>query len=283
MLEDAIDSINKQSFPHENMEIIFVDDGSEDHTVQIILDRVSTADIGTKVIRTKWQGLGSARNLIVKNAAGDYVIWVDADEVLSDNYVEKQVEFMKKNPEVGITTGAVKTVPNNLVLSLELMPEIVNRMKFGKPKNFIWKTEKMPGTGGATYRVKALREVNGFDEQLKGVGEDQDVAHRITNAGWLIRLNNAPFYEFHGGMSTILDLWKKYVWYGRGGQKIYCQNRKLFSLPRMSPLASFLTGFFYSLAAYRMLHQKKAFLLPIHYSIKMLAWASGFMEGQMHA
>lgn len=283
LLVNAIDSIMKQDFPHERMQVIFVDDGSKDRTAQIISNRVSKTDIKVKIFKTEWQGLGPARNLIAQNAEGKYIVWVDADEILSNDYVTRQVEFMEKNPKVGITTGTVRMVLGNFVLNLEIIPEIINRINFGKPKNFIWKTEKMPGTGGATYRAEALRQVKGFDEHLKGVGEDQDVALRIRNAGWLIRLNDAPFTELHNGMSTFVDLWRKYHWYGRGGHKIYRQNRELFSLPRMSPLAGFMAGVTYSLVSYRIIHQKKVFLLPIHYSIKMMAWASGFIEGQIQS
>jgi hypothetical protein len=188
---------------------------------------------------------------------------------------------MEKNPKVAITAGVVKLVPRNLVLNLELIPAIINHTNYGKPKGLIWKTERMPGTGGTTFRVKALKQVNGFDERLTGVGEDQDVAYSIREAGWLIRMNDATFYEFHGRMSTFQDLWKKYFWYGKGGQKIYRQNRGLFSFPRMSPLAGFITGVFYSLTAYKLLHQKEVFLLPLHYGLKMTAWMLGFIQGQI--
>jgi glycosyltransferase involved in cell wall biosynthesis len=279
----AIDSVIRQDFPHEQMEIVFVDDGSEDRTPQIISGYISKMDINAKVFQTKWQGLGPARNLIVNNADGEYIVWVDADEILPASYIRKQVEYMEKNPDVGITAGVVNTVKGNLVLNLELIPSIINHINFGKPKNFLWKTERLPGTGGATFRVKALRQVNGFDEQLTGVGEDQDVAQRVRNAGWLIRLNDAQFYELHGGMATFKDLWKKYRWYGYGGEKIYRQNRELFSFPRMSPVAGLLTGVFYSLIAYKLLHQKEVFLLPLHYGLKMTAWMLGFIQGQIDA
>jgi glycosyltransferase involved in cell wall biosynthesis len=281
ILSDAIDSIIEQDFPHELMEIIFVDDGSEDNTLRIVTEYVSRMDIEAKVFQTKWQGLGPARNLIVSNADGEYIIWVDADEILTKDYVNKQVEFMEQNPNVGITAGVVQTITGNLILNLELIPGIVDHMLSEKPRSHIWKSEKLPGTGGAAFRVKALRQVNGFDERLKGVGEDQDVAKRIRNASWSIRLNNATFYERHGGMSTLNDLWKKYLWYGYGNQKLYRKNRELFSLLRMSPPAGFMAGLFYSLVAYKLLHQKEVFLLPFHFSLKMTAWTLGFIKGQI--
>jgi glycosyltransferase involved in cell wall biosynthesis len=277
----ALENLTKQDFPHERIEIILVDDGSKDHTIQVLFDYASKIDIKTKILQTKGQGLGFARNLIFQNADGDYIIWVDSDEILLENYVRKQVEFMRENPNVGITAGMAKTVPRNIVLNLEIVPGIVNHLNYDKPKSFIWKTEKLPGTGGSTVRVAALKQVGGFDEGLKGAGEDQEVALRIRAAGWLIRLNSAQFYEFHGGMSTFADLWRKYRWYGHGCHRIYRQNRKVFSLVRMSPIAGLVAGIFYSISAYKLLHKKEVFLLPIHYYLKMTAWMIGFIIGQI--
>lgn len=224
---------------------------------------------------------GTIRNLVVNNADGDYITWVDADEILTNSYVTKQVEFMEKNPQVGITTGLVRIDRSNLVLALEHIPGIVNHLNFGKSTGFLWKTEKMPGTGGATYRMKALKQVNGFNEQLTGVGEDQEIAKRIQNVGWRIQVNNAEFSELHGGMTTLKDLWKKYVWYGQGCYMTYRRNRNLFSLPRMSPIAGVLAGFFYSLSAYKLFHQKRVFLLPVHCGLKLTAWMVGFISSQI--
>jgi glycosyltransferase involved in cell wall biosynthesis len=281
LIRATLESINNQDFPHDLMQLVLVDDGSEDNTLSIVRNCVSRMDIQTKIMQTRWRGLGPSRNLILNNADGAYIVWVDADEILTKEYVRKQVLFMEQNPNVGITTGIVKLDPNNLILTLEHIPDNVNRVSFLKQKNFLWKTEKMPGTGAATYRVKALKQVGGFNELLTGVGEDQDAARKVRDAGWLIRLNNAEFVELHGGMKNFKDLWKKYIWYGKGCHKIYKRNRLLFSFPRMSPIAGIAAGFFYSLKAYRLFGQKKVFLLPIHYGIKLTAWMAGFISEQI--
>jgi glycosyltransferase involved in cell wall biosynthesis len=279
----AIESIGNQDFPHEKMQFVLVDDGSEDRTLSVARHYISKIDVQTKIFQTKWRGLGPARNLILNNADGEYIIWVDTDEILTKSYVRKQVEFMDENPQVGITSGLVNFDSQNIVLTLEHIPDVVNRLNYGKPRSKIWKTQKLPGTGAATFRVKALKQVNGFDQRLKGVGEDQDVAKRIEDAGWYIKVNEAKFFELHGGMTNFKDLWKKYQWYGQGCQVIYCRDRRLFSLPRMSPPAGFLAGLFYSLVAYKLFRQKKVFLLPIHYCFKLSAWMMGFLQSQMYS
>lgn len=281
LLGDAVSSVIEQDFPHELMEIVFVDDGSEDKTLQTIQDYVSRTDIKAKVFHTKWTGLGPARQLAFSNAEGKYILWVDGDEILSKNYVREQVEFMEKNPKVGITSGAVRSYDKSLILKLDLVPITVDRMLFEKPKSFLWKTRKLPGTGGATFRVEALRQVKGFDERITGAGEDMDVAKRIAAANWSIKYNDAVFYERRMNMLTITDLLKKYFWYGCGSYSFYLKDRTIVSLSRMTPPAGFVTGFFYSILAYKLMHQKAVFLLPSFFSLKMTAWCLGFIKSQI--
>ena len=278
---DAIESIVGQDFPREQLQVIFVDDGSEDRTPDIISQYIPLLGSQAKFFRTSWKGLGQARNLIVNNADGEYLLFVDADEILTSNYVKTQVEVMEKNPLVGITSGIFKTVPGNLILNLEVIPYIVNQRNYLKPKNFIWKTDKLIGTGGTTFRVKAIRQVNGFDERIKGSSEDTDLVLRIKKAGWQIRPNMAELYELHGGLSKPKELWKKYFWYGYGSQKIFRKSREAFSLPRMTPIAGLFAGVFYSFQAYKFLYKKIVFLLPFHFGLKLTAWTLGFMKGQI--
>jgi glycosyltransferase involved in cell wall biosynthesis len=280
-LSIALDSIINQDFSHKEMQLILIDDGSEDNTFHIMNKYAQKTNIKTKVIHTDWQGLGPARNLIIKKADGDFILWVDADEILSKSYVRKQVEYLTNNPAVGITAGVFGLVPRKLILNLEIIPFIIAHYDFEQPASFLWKTERLLGTGGSTFRVEALKQVNGFCSNLTGAGEDVEVAQRIKKVGWLIKPNDALFFELHGGMSSYKDLWIKYSWRGLGCQKIYRKNQGLFSFVRMNPIAGIITGFLLSIRGYKLLHQKKVFLLPIHFGIKMTAWSFGFIKGQV--
>ncbi len=281
MIPNAIDSILNQNYPQEQIQLILVDDGSTDRTPQILKNYVEQLGGRARAFKSSWQGLGSARNFIVSKSDGKYLLFVDADEILTQDYIKTQVQVMENNPQIGITAGVFKTVPNNLILNLEVAPNIVNQKSYGKPKNFIWKTDKLIGTGGTTFRIQAIKAVNGFDESIRGAGEDINLVLRIKQAGWLVQPNDAELYELHGGLSTPHALWKKYFWYGYGCQRSFQKTRGAFSVPRMSPIAGLVTGLFYSFPAYRFLRKKQMFLLPLHYGWKLTAWTCGFMKGQL--
>lgn len=273
-LREAIESIICQDFPHELMEVIFVDDGSEDNTLSIVQEYVSRMGVTAKVFHTSWQGLGAARNLVVENAEGKYIVWVDGDMVLPENHVRKQVAFMEQNSKVGIAK-AKYGMPSgkNIVAALENIPFIVYDSKDG-PVN-----SKLPGTGGSVYRVEAIREVDGFDNHLKGVGEDQDAAYRVKAAGWFLERSPAIFYERR--VEAWKDLWDKYFWYGYGDYHLYRKNRNIFSLYKMVPIAGFVAGALCTLDAYRVTRRKSVFLLPFHFAFKMTAWCLGFTKSKV--
>ena len=272
-VKEAIDSIVDQDFPHERMELIFVDDGSTDNTLSIIKDSVLKMDMQVKVFHHEWKGLGAARNVVVDNAEGEYIVWVDGDMILPKNHVRKQVEFMEQNPKVGIAKAKYGMSPReNIVVVLENIPFIVYDSKDGSLNS------KLPGTGGSIYRVDAIKQVGGFDSRLKGVGEDQDAAFRVKVTGWLIERSSAVFYERR--VQTWIDLWHKYFWYGYGDHDLYRKNRDIFSLYKMVPIAGFVAGALYTLDAYRLTRRKSVFLLPFHFAFKMTAWCFGFAKSK---
>ena len=276
-IKEAIDSVLDQDFQHELMEVIFVDDGSEDRTLSIILDYITRMGIEAKVFHSEWKGLGSARNVVVDNASGDYIVWVDGDMILPRDHVRKQVEFMQQNPTVGIAKARHGTcLGENLVGALENIAFQVVDFKYGGKVASV----RALGTGGSIYRVKAIRQVGGFDDHISGVGEDMDAEYRIKDAGWLLyRASPALFYERH--RKTWRDLWDQGFWYGYNGHYILGKDKGLISLYKMTPLAGFVAGAWYSTIAYKLLRRKWVFLLPIQYAFKRVAWCLGFAKGQI--
>jgi len=270
-IKEAIDSVIDQDFPHELIEVIFVDDGSDDKTLSIINGYVPRMDAQVKVFHHEWKGLGPSRNVVVNNAEGKYIIWVDGDMTLPKDHVRKQVEFMEQNSRVGIGKARYGFFrEDSLVAVLENIPFVVYDSKLGPLDS------KLPGTGGAIYRVEAIRQVGGFDEKLKGTGEDQDAAFRAKKAGWRIGRSSAIFYERRA--QNWREVWKKWVWYGYGDYDLYCKNRNIFAPLGMNPITGLIGGFLYLADAYRLTHRKFVLLLPFHLSFEMLAWCVGFTK-----
>lgn len=85
-VEECLDSIEAQTY--ENIEIVIVDDGSVDGSRAICEGFAARTSHAVKMISQENMGLSAARNTGICNCAGDYIVFVDSDDVLSPLYVE---------------------------------------------------------------------------------------------------------------------------------------------------------------------------------------------------
>jgi glycosyltransferase involved in cell wall biosynthesis len=255
------------------MELVVVVGHSEDETLTIIKAKLANIDVKAGIFEES-VGLGMARQIVVDQASGDYIIWVDDDLTLPNDYVRKQVEFMEEHPAVGIAEGQYRiSIGDSLVEALENIVAVVHL------RTSISDLGRLAGTEGAIWRVKATRQAGGFDVGIKGAAEDLDAAYRVKAAGWSLCETDEVFQE--ACRKTWKSLWDQYFWYGQGAYYLGRKNRGLVTMYKMVPPAGFLAGVLYSLRAYRLTRRKMYFLLPIHYTYKRIAWCLGFVKARM--
>jgi glycosyltransferase involved in cell wall biosynthesis len=97
-LAEAMQSILDQTFT--DFEFLIIDDGSTDKTVAVI---EGFCDFRIRLIRnTKNCGLVDSLNLGLELARGEYIVRMDADDISLPLRLERQVDFMDQNPEVGV-------------------------------------------------------------------------------------------------------------------------------------------------------------------------------------
>jgi len=95
-ISETLKSLEKQTF--QDFEIIVVDDGSTDRTVEIVKSFPSRAQIFTQ----ENQGVVAARNRGVSLTRGEYICFVDSDDVVLPDRFERQVAVLDSDPEVGL-------------------------------------------------------------------------------------------------------------------------------------------------------------------------------------
>jgi glycosyltransferase involved in cell wall biosynthesis len=274
-IEDAIDSLIFQDFPHDRIRAVFVDDGSEDKTLSIIQRRIKAMDMKTVVQCTSWKGTGNARNIVIANADGDYLLWLDADMILSRDYLSRLVDFMEHTPKAGIVKGRVALVPaRNLLATLECYSRAVGKMVDYQSEKGRLKTM---GTGGALYRMKAIRLSGGFDVGLRGYNEDWDIELRIREAGWSLYSVNVFCYDYERYGMTWKELWQRYWIRGYHTHYFLHKRRGLIKHYRNFPPAAFLFGLYSSFTLFRLTRNRAVFLLAFPYTVKMIAWYFGFI------
>lgn len=88
-------SIENQTF--FNFEAILIDDGSTDKSHQVVENYISKCRFKNVLIRQENSGVSAARNNGLKHASGEYVVFVDADDVLSSFYISRMYEHLSLN------------------------------------------------------------------------------------------------------------------------------------------------------------------------------------------
>lgn len=93
---DCVKSIFEQGISHENFEIILVNDGSKDGSLNVCND-LSKKHSNVRVISQENKGQSSARNVGLKNSNGKYIYFIDSDDYLNSGYLSVFLDILEKN------------------------------------------------------------------------------------------------------------------------------------------------------------------------------------------
>lgn len=105
-LQRCIDSLTAQTY--KNIELIFVDDGSQDRSVDL-LKSASKTDSRIQILRQNNSGPSAARNRGMDCATGRYLMFCDSDDTVSSTWCEKHVTTIRAYPDAWIVSG-IQTV-----------------------------------------------------------------------------------------------------------------------------------------------------------------------------
>lgn len=95
----ALDSLN--NLKDKDIELILIDDGSEDGSYEIAKEYLEGVDFKHIIIKTENRGQSSARNIGIEKAKGEYILLLDSDDYISDDLVSVAKETSKRsNPEI---------------------------------------------------------------------------------------------------------------------------------------------------------------------------------------
>ena len=115
-LNECIQSVLNNTY--SNFELLCIDDGSTDKSLEI-LKKFACLDSRIKIITKKNGGVSSARNIGLHNCHGDYVMFLDADDYLTQDCIETLIDELKKNNADIVSARAVNQLKNNLQNSSE--------------------------------------------------------------------------------------------------------------------------------------------------------------------
>ena len=101
VIDRTVDSIKKQTY--SNWELLIVNDGSKDHTGEVI-DQIAASDERIKALHQQNGGEIAARRTGAIHASGEWVMFIDADDLLPDTAVSSLMKYQKTGAEVIVGT-----------------------------------------------------------------------------------------------------------------------------------------------------------------------------------
>ncbi len=121
LLKHCLNSIFAQQF--KNFELILVNDGSTDSSEEIIYSFIDNYKDKIKYVATENHGVSAARNKGMSMAEGKYIAFVDADDYISEDYLEELFTNAEKNQSEMIVSGQYKAMPDGSIVDKILYPE----------------------------------------------------------------------------------------------------------------------------------------------------------------
>jgi glycosyltransferase involved in cell wall biosynthesis len=200
-LSEALQSVLEQTYT--NWECIIVNDGSPDNT-ELLAKQLIEKDARFKYLYKENGGLSSARNAGVKNAKGEFILPLDADDILHPDYLKKVLPILNENKNLAVVS----------CYSSFFIDKITNVVYQLRPVGTTYHALMFQNTLVATslYRKKSWEEVGGYDETMKKGFEDWEFWLALTKGGLEYRIvEEFLFYYRKAKKSMLVDTRNKYA------------------------------------------------------------------------
>ena len=244
-LPQTVESVKAQSY--ENIEIIIVDDGSNDALTITAIDRLS----GVRVIRQKNAGLPAARNIGFSEARGEYVLPLDADDWLETDAVAQLAATLETNQQFAFVFSHI-----------QLEGESSGVLK--KSYNFFEQLFSNQIPYAILIRRAIWEDIGGYDETMRKGYEDWEFNIRLGGSGHYGAVVPKPLFHYRVA-STGMLLAQSNQLHGELWSDIQCRNEttyrmfsllKLWRVWRLKACTYPLLLYFFWLAIHHILPQK---------------------------
>ncbi len=201
------------------MEIIVVDDGSQDSTVKKAREFSKTSAFDIRIFSQKHSGKANSINFALSKASYDTIVYIDADSTIKKGSLEELVQPLSDR-SVAAYSGAIRVKYAGIFSWFQDVDYLVSsgwRFICGK----VNATYVTPGF--AAFRKSALEKIGGFSDDT--LTEDIDVTIRLRKAGFVSRMSNAVI--FTSVPSSIMGLVRQRMRWGRGSIQVAKKHRDI--------------------------------------------------------
>ncbi|MCL5439117.1 MAG: glycosyltransferase family 2 protein [Patescibacteria group bacterium] len=222
---NSIYKIYRDELGKKNIEIIVVDNGSDDDSVKEI-SKLKKKIPNLKVIKNeKNMGFSGGNNLGAKQVSGKYVLFLNSDTQILDKGLIGMTDFLEKNDRAGILGGKLKNTDGTNQDSTGKFFDLINvfLMLFGGEKLLRTSPDretKVDWVSGASLMIRSdlFRKLGGFDENFFMYIEDMDLCLRAKKIGYLTYFYSKIkiFHDEQGSSNrsfAIINIYKGIIYF----------------------------------------------------------------------
>ena len=177
-LEDSIPHLLRLNYP--NYELVFIDDGSRDATLEII-EKWAAREQKIVALTQSNSGKAAAMNNGLKHARGQYIVGIDGDAVLDYHALDYIVQTLEANPMLGAVTGNPRVRNRSTVLGKLQVAEFSSIIGLIKRSQSIMGTLFTVSGVIVGLRKEVIEKVGGWSTNM--ITDDIDVSWKIQTAG----------------------------------------------------------------------------------------------------
>ncbi|MEQ1666027.1 MAG: glycosyltransferase family A protein [Bdellovibrionales bacterium] len=193
-VSEAIESVLAQSYPI--IEIIVVDDGSTDKSVEIIKRSYKDSVV---IFEQKNQGSSAARNTGIKNSHGEFLIFLDSDDYLSNDVISDHIQAFHRWPEAGVFCSNWAFFRNGS------LSEVIACDWPDKPEIPLEKivTEHLPFPACLMYKRKYIDLTGGFDEKMTNNTDCDLLIRTVLKGAKMVRSGEKSYAVYRTAPNSI--------------------------------------------------------------------------------
>jgi len=201
---DCLLSFEKQTY--SNFELIIVNDGSTDKSRSIVEDYLGKSNMTIKLINQKNAGVSSARNTGLSRAIGEYVCFVDSDDLVVSGYLETMIRDLKSTNSDLVICG-IKSVPdNNEIVDIMVTNKNLLVMDYKEALNSYLYKEIICGMGSFLVKKEILSKNKITFSESYRYSEDQEMIWKMINHSDRMVYNEIELYLYRTRPESAMSI-----------------------------------------------------------------------------
>lgn len=203
-IEETVQSVLNQSYT--NWELLIIDDGSTDNTIEII-EALAKTDSRINYITKKNSGVSDSRNKGLSIAKGEFISFLDADDIWNKENLKEKINFIVEN-NIDVAYSDCEKIDANSnslknILTGSESPELSDIL--------LLKGNYITAPSGIVLKKSVLDKIGGFDTNLSN-NADQELWIRILSNNFKIKLIKKTLWKYRvhdNNMSSNIALLEK--------------------------------------------------------------------------